>query len=167
MIGVDDVERGMEERIGFRTFADLLRLGLSDNISIVIQHSSATQNLHLHIPDIIRVEQQFHKMRLSKRDVEKDSVIFHRTVYLYQISSTNLPRILSGSHLLEIFAGVFLDFIRRTPRAAVDHGIQGTLVKGYVDRAGGDCRHVTNVDSLPLDSGDIFVSLCHEINYHG
>lgn len=130
------IEAGVDEMIGFQTFTDLLGLGLSDNISIVIKHSPTTQNLHLHIPNIIRVEQQFHKMRLPKGDVEKNSIIFHGTVHLHNISTPSLSHTFSDPHLLEIFAGVFFDFVGRTPRAAVNHGIKGTLVKGYVDRAG-------------------------------
>ena len=54
--------------------------------------------------------------------------------------------------------------LRGTPRAAVDHGVEGALVEGYVDGARGYVVHVADVHELPSDAGDVGVPLGHEVD---
>lgn len=59
---------------------NLLGLGLSDIIKIVIKGAPISQNLHLHIPDVVR---------LPKGDVKEHPIIFqHKMTRLVRVNET-------------------------------------------------------------------------------
>jgi hypothetical protein len=72
-----------------------------------------------------------------------------------------------AAYFPEVRARIFFNFVGRTPRATVYHGVQCPFVKGNVDGFVGNPSHVAYVHELPFYSLYIGVAFGHEVDDGG
>lgn len=101
------------------------------------------KRLHTQTPQPPNTQQRPNKMRLSKRNIKKHTIIPQNPMHLLIIIiSTSLPSTTHAStHLCQIPRCVLQHVVGRGPRATVDHCIHGSFVECDIYCLGSEFGH--------------------------